>query len=1075
MVCSSTYISERRGVLLADTGKRECQPGERIGESQMGNRRNFLRNATSQSARIAALAGFILLASNGSTASANDRMSFREFRQQNDGLAKSAARQLFREQFGRHNTASSSGQFGITYQPNLPTVNFGAGGEPIFASKNIAGLKRVHEPRVRNQSMQELSSGNITRVNRGVELDLGSNLRNIVLGRSLFDSNETVSISVGGKTENFSAGSKVTAAEYVAVKQVLSGGGQQVEVDRNGRASGGSVDLGALTSENDVMRASSLVVPKDVTTIGDFGRGSDFRLTGDLSNFGTVQTLSTNTSVRGGSIHADNIDNHSGALISAKGDLSLDAANNLTNYGVIAASGNLSLSAGGAVSNSGTVAAGEDLSVTSTKVINRGSLNANSGNVSFATTGGDLIIDNRGGSIVATDGSINVRASDYAGSANSLLVGGDLLSRELNLNSGLGTATVNANKLTGVVNETGSAAHVWAETETLSIGNVCLTGDPTYFNRGGNILVVGDVIVQEDLTIVASGSIASIDPVNIIAGDANRGYNITMIAGASFTAQGGLDNREIGPDTSPLTSGVVTINGKGAKEGGVILFADGSKISSRSTDLISAGDRDGGDVQFFLFGKSAGFIDLTGVDVETGGVNQGANGNFLLVNEHSYKGYTNPTIAVGNIDTTNQTAGPQGINGNVEISGSKPVIVGGKTVTYGTDGALVGAAHFEAGSGFVKTSGTLLAPYSVDSDPVVINAAGDVTISSDLFYNGGTIMGKNINTNTGLGLYGYDITNAMIAQDSINFGTTKGGIIGGSEYVTVETPVLNITNPSGRSSIFVRNTGITDLDINTKVLYLYADQADLTGRMTAADEIHAVAASFNLDPGVTAGSVIEVTSTVAPLVDDGTTFISPSLILSAENIGSSVNPFLVNAGTKTVSISSADAFVSSLSTKKGVSLGASNVNNLVFDSLSGVKVTGDVFALDSLTIKTAAGTLSVDENVHLGSSNELSILNSGTTKKDKIIFGEGSAVGTIPVVAGDGNITIQLGSASSTPASPPDNVVVSGSVQILGLGFSAKGSSNALMGTSSTITVSNSVATKNILLGGNVIMFASQQ
>ncbi len=1039
----------------------------------MGNRRNFLRNATSQSARIAALAGFILLASNGSSASANDRMSFREFRQQNDGLAKSAARQLFREQFGRHNTASSGGQFGITYQPNLPTVNFGAGGEPIFASKNIAGLKRVHEPRVRNQSMQELSSGNITRVNRGVDLDLGSGLRNIVLGRALFDSNETVSISVGGKTENFSAGSKVTAAEYVAVKQVLSGGGQQVEVDRNGRASGGSVDLGALTSDNDVMRASSLVVPKDVTTIGDFGRGSDFRLTGDLSNFGTVQTLSTNTSVRGGTIHADNIDNHSGALISARGDLSLDASNNLTNYGVIAASGKLSLSAGGAVSNSGTVAAGEDLSVTSTKVLNRGSLNANSGNVSFATTGGDLVIDNRGGSIVATDGSINVRASDYAGSANSLLVGGDLLSRELNLNSGLGTATVNANKLTGVVNETGSAAHVWAETDTLSIGNVCLTGDPTYFNRGGNIIVVGDVIVQEDLTLVASGSIASIDPVNIIAGDANRGYNITMIAGASFTAQGGLDNREIGPDTSPLTSGVVTINSKGTKTGGVIAFADGSKISSRSTDVISSGDRDGGDVQFFLFGKTDGYINLIGVDVETGGVNQGSNGNFLIANEHSYKGYTYSTIGVGNIDTTNQTGGPQGINGNVLISGSKPIIVGGKTVTYGVDGALVGPAHFEAGESFVKGSGAILLPGT--SGSAVIDAAGDVNITSDLFFNGGTIQGKNIGVSAGLGMSVYDSTSIMIAQESISFETSKGGFIGDSQFMTVETPSLHVNNPSGVASIFVQNTGTTNVDIETKILRLIADQADLTGRMTAADDIHAVAASFNLDPGVTAGSVIEVTSTVAPLVDDGTIFISPTLILSAENIGSSVNPFLVNAGTKTVSISSAEAFVSSLSTKKGVSLGASNVNNLVFDSLSGVKVTGDVFALDSLTIKTAAGTLSVDENVHLGSSNELSILNSGTTKKDKIIFGEGSAVGTIPVVAGDGNITIQLGSASSTPASPPDNVVVSGSVQILGLGFSAKGSSNALMGTSSTITVSNSVATKNILLGGNVIMFASQQ
>ena len=1041
----------------------------------MGNRRSFFRNATAKSARVAALAGFVLIAAQGAPSFANDHMSFREFRQQNEGLSRSAARQMFRDQFGRGGGDVAGGNFGLTYQPNLQPVSFGAGGEPIFSSNDIAGLKRAQEPRVRNQSMQELSSGNITRVDRGVELDLGSSSRNIVLGRSLFSANDSVEISIGGKTETFSAGSKVTAAEYVAVKQVLSGGGQQVEVDRGGRASGGFVDLGSLTADNDVMRASSLVVPENVTTLGDFGRRSDFRLNGDLSNFGTVQTLSSDASIRGGAIHADNITNHGGALISANGDLALNAARSLTNYGVIAASGNLSLSAGDAVSNGGTVASGESLSVNAINVVNRGSLNANAGDISFATAGGDLLIDNRRGTISANNGAINVRDAAYAGTANSSVFGGDLLSRELNLHSGLGTATVNANKLTGVVNETGSAAHVWADTSTLNIGSVCLTGDPTYFNRGGSISIVGNISVQEDLTLVAAGSIVASGPVTIEAGDANRGYNITMIAGADFTAQGGQDNSQVGPDTNPITSGSVTISGKGSKIGGNIVFSDDSRISSRSTDTSSPGDRDGGNIQFFLFGKGPGFINLTGTDIESGGINLGANGDVLIVNEHAYKGYERPTINVGNIDTTNQTAGTQGLGGAVHISGSKPVIVGGKSVTYGIDGSLVGTAHFEAGSGFVKTSGTQLIPYSDTSGPVVINAAGDVTISSDLFYNGGTISGKNISLSTGLGLFGYDISNAMIAQNSINIETTKGGIIGGSEYVTLDTPSLQVNNPSGYASLYILNGGTTDVNIDSKVLYLFADQRNLTGKMTAMDEIHAVAASFSLDPGVTAGSVIEVTSAVAPLVDDGTTFISPTLRLSAEHIGSSSNPFLVNADTKVVQINSAEAFVSSLATKKPISLGDSTANNLVFDSLSGVNVVGNVYAADTLTVKTTGGTLSFASGVQVGSVNELTILNSGTTKKDKIVFNEMAAVVSLAANAGEGNITIQLGTGGGQPVAPPSNVFTTGSVQILGLGLTAKGSSNAIAGPASTVTVSNSVSAKNLVLGGNVIIVADQQ
>ena len=155
--------------------------------------------------------------------------------------------------------------------------------------------------------MQEIANGNFTRLNKSACLDLDSPIRNVVIGEKLLQDVGTVQIIEGGKTKTVDAGAQITAAEYVAVKQVLSSGSQQLALDHEGRASGGMVDLNALTFNNQAMKASSLVVPRGVTTYGDFGRGSDFRLSGDLFNYGIVHTYSSDRNAGGGAIYASNI------------------------------------------------------------------------------------------------------------------------------------------------------------------------------------------------------------------------------------------------------------------------------------------------------------------------------------------------------------------------------------------------------------------------------------------------------------------------------------------------------------------------------------------------------------------------------------------------------------------------------------------------------------------------------------------------------------------------------------------------------------------------------------------------
>src|SRR5262249_45284902 len=155
----------------------------------------------------------------------------------------------------------------------------------------------------------------IVKLSSGVDLNLGATDTNITLGQNLFKRTDSVTINVGGEEKTFSAGSQVSSAEYIAVKQVLNGGGQTILIDASGRASGGQVDLSSITGTGDVIRASSLTIPENVTTYGMFGKGSEFRLTGNLDNYGSLYAVSHGK--ESGSIHADDITNHEGALISS--------------------------------------------------------------------------------------------------------------------------------------------------------------------------------------------------------------------------------------------------------------------------------------------------------------------------------------------------------------------------------------------------------------------------------------------------------------------------------------------------------------------------------------------------------------------------------------------------------------------------------------------------------------------------------------------------------------------------------------------------------------------------------------
>ncbi len=197
-------------------------------------------------------------------------------------------------------------------------INNGVVPQPVVTNTQVHSSNGHHHVTpgsnaVRNthQVFQQQDSGRVVKLDNGADLDLTASDRNITLGDRLIKNGSSVTINEGGQTKTLYAGSSVTAAEYVAAKQVLSGGAQKLVVDGNGRATGGEVQLDQIAATRSMMKANNLVVASGVTAIGDLDKQSNFKLTGDLTNYGSVYAVNTKGNThRGADIVADNITNN---------------------------------------------------------------------------------------------------------------------------------------------------------------------------------------------------------------------------------------------------------------------------------------------------------------------------------------------------------------------------------------------------------------------------------------------------------------------------------------------------------------------------------------------------------------------------------------------------------------------------------------------------------------------------------------------------------------------------------------------------------------------------------------------
>ncbi len=909
---------------------------------------------------IAVISGSLFASAMQAHAADVDRPSFRDFREQNPGIDRQAARQMFRQEFGQHRGAAVN-------TIAVPTIGGGGNNLAVPSVSNSVDTirmdrlsRRLERQGVINQSVQG-GDGTLVNLRNGVNLDLGSDVRNITLGRNLFDNKLSVEINVGGETKTVAAGSQVSAAEYIAVKQILSGSSQKIVIDGKGAATGGEVDLGAITANNDVLRATDLTVPVNVTTYGDFSKRSDFKLLGDLNNAGTVYTYGNGRN--GGVIRADDIVNQLGASITADSSLGLLASGNLSNYGTITSRGTLTLSAGNVLTNTGNVNAKGDVNLNASSINNSGAVQAMRGDINIdGSSTAELNVNGAGGTFSAGR-DINVRAADYVGSSNTNLRGGDYFSRQLNLNAGGGIMRADVGELTGTVNQTGSEAHLSASTDDLNIGNVCLTGDPTYKNNAGNININGDISVNEKLAIIASGNITSANNITISTAQTTGGFDIFMAAGAEQTAGG----TNVSSTNGAVASGT-TLTGLASSSGGSILLGSGVTIDSRGT----SGNANGGDVSMFAFSGlnfNSGRIDVSNTTIRTGGSGTGTNGDVFLV----AGAQSTTAIRLGVIDTTGGVLE----SGLISAVTAQPVSTGGPIVfdaagNITSPNNLTYSASPTGGDVIISKNLTSQGGISITADGIITLGAGVVLTNTSLINsiylsgNAGVVSGGNA---------------SLLVSDRVELESFNGDIGSASNRVRIDANDLAVNSPTG--SFYV-----SDIDDVSLSGFVTGGTADLTstGLLTVSNAVphiadHVVlrstAGAIQLDADVTGttdvrlranGNIdtalgVEVTSPQTYLTSDTGTVTAR---LTGGNVAVTANNAVISS-TGAINFAGGDTFVTNL---------------LQTNAAGNISSTSNIFA-DIVQLVSSAGSLSLGSVItgssQINLSSNASIVDSSFT------------------------------------------------------------------------------------------------
>lgn len=653
----------------------------------------------------------------------------------------------------------------------------------------------------------------------GADLDLGSQDRSITAGSNV--SNVAITIDGGGQ-KTFSAGDLLTPAEFVALTQVLSGGAtaQTLNVASNGAALGGTFNLSTFASS-----AASIHIPQGVIGVSDAALGA-INLSGNLSNSGTLYAISSNSNITSAVFSANNILNNQGALFSSmlpttglsgytsvvsNLSLTLNAINDIINAGMISSAGALSLSAGGSIVNAlpaGAVGvqpilqALGNVNMISAQLANAGMVNSLAGNINVNShIAQSILINNVGGTLSALNGALNVRDASFdTGKFNLDIVGGDVLARELNLFSGNGKIDINVNELEGKINVLAHELAVAANTPTIRMGNVIVTGDPIITNSNGDVIIEpdsGEAFLTNGGPLIVTASRHIISTAGIID---TAGGEIVMNAGGiiNLTATNLLNSKSASGLGGRITLSAV---------GGIFLSETGTVSSGSYITMDTPGSINAGNL---VTSGNHGVILTAGGTIATGNITaSSAIGGGVQIRSQQAGGASAFVVSVGENRNTN------GVNGIINTTG----LTGRAGLLYLNNGGvgdilidpafldLTGAGQggdlaIDAGEGkIIFNTGTVdLAGASGFRSGNVFLTGNEIQLNDTHFQLSGTNGGTFASSSNSFGGSGASAINSL--------GASNGGLI-----QVMSDDSLSV------SATFNTTTGVQGLSVNGNVNY----------------------------------------------------------------------------------------------------------------------------------------------------------------------------------------------------------------------------------------------------------------
>lgn len=821
----------------------------------------------------------------------------------------------------------------------------------------------------------------------------------------------------GGIQQMINPGQLLTPAQYFALAQVLAFGGQSLILNNEGSATGGIVSL----TPRSVESLSGLTVPNSVTvnSVG-FAAATPFTVTGPTSIDGSLYALQRMP-------NATSVMNFGDLTIGQTGLISGAVPTNSYQSSKLYSSSALIINSTGSVQNQGTIFNTGNLVINSAtgNITNSGTVSSSAGNVSFSSlVGQNLTFNNVGGSVNALNGSINFSSAVVPLNADIALVGGNFLSKTMNFYAGTGTVSADAETISGAVNTFADQARVGTADGNLKLGTIEITGDPTYYNKNGNIQITGDITVGETLTIVASGNITTTAGATSIstADGSGLGHDINIIAGANIVTNCGTCTSTIPGTASTQT---ITVNSCCFSSGNIDFSASPNlHINTNST----SGDKRGGNVNLI----AGGTITLpAGSEVNASGSGNAIAGNVSVIANGS-------AISLGAIRANRisiYSALPTTEDGN---TATNPIVFdssGRSTSLISFHPAITTAGNFNLKNASISLNGNLNA-----GTLLYVGTTGAVTVAA-----GKTISGNATSTNSpAANIY---MTGGSVSAGAVSANGNGTGSAGNvSLYATNGDLTVGNVSANGSSggaiSLFATNGTLTSGTLNTT--------GSFGGNVTAL-----------ATNGINLGSI----DTSA----NGTTGFGGNVVAST---GNSSNSATLAVGSIKTSGASAGGLVMLVNSAANFSANNLTVSGSITTDATGLNGKAGPVSLVS-TGKITTGNISARADANAGSTSALGgsvFISSGATGATAITVA-GSTINTSASAHGAGNIAgniILLSSAASTGANP-------GNINIAGATFKASGGTPktafiwGLNGASSTVPAALNVtatAAINIRPGG---------